>query len=151
MESGTPEPVSAWPVGAARAAGPSGPRGAALVVVLWALVALGALALAAAVAARLETALAANYRDHAAALALAEAGLAAALALEAIDPGSASAPRETEGRLETGRWSARWTPGPGRFAVRAVGQGGRAERTIEAWIERADGGAPAVVAWREVH
>jgi hypothetical protein len=122
--------------------------GAALAVVLWALVALGALALAAALAARTETALAGNYRDHAAALALAEAGLAEALAREVAGPGGAGAVRELEGVLETGSWTARWIPSGGRFAVRASGRSGRAVREIEAWVERAPG--PRVVAWREV-
>jgi hypothetical protein len=122
--------------------------GAALAVVLWALVALGALALVAALAARVETALAGNYQDHAAALGLAEAGLAEALAREAVDPGASGAARELEGVLETGSWAALWTPSGGRFAVRASGRSGRAEREVEAWVERAP--VPRVVAWREV-
>jgi hypothetical protein len=125
-------------------------RGAALAVVLWALVALAALSLAAALAARVETALAGNYGEHAAALALAEAGLAEALALEASDPGPAGVGRALAGELETGRWTARWTPAAGRFAVRAAGASGRSAREVEAWLERVPGAAPRVVAWREI-
>jgi Tfp pilus assembly protein PilX len=124
--------------------------GAALGVVLWALVALGALALAAALSARVETALAHNYRDHAAALALAEAGLAEALAREAAEPGSDGVGRSVEGTLETGEWVARWTPDAGRFAIQAEGRSGRATRVVEAWIERGGVLSPRVVAWREV-
>jgi len=124
--------------------------GAALAVVLWALVALAALSLAAALAARVETALAGNYRDHAAALGLAEAGLAEALAREAIDPGAPGAARELAGTLETGSWTARWTPSSGRFGIRAAGRSGRAAREVEAWVERDPGDGPRVVAWREV-
>ncbi|MFN2421748.1 MAG: hypothetical protein ABR527_10310 [Gemmatimonadota bacterium] len=124
--------------------------GAALGVVLWALVALGALALAAALSGRVETALAHNYRDHAAALALAEAGLAEALARETAVPGPAGVDRSAEGTLETGQWVARWTPGAGRFAIRAEGRSGRATRVVEAWIERGGVLSPRIVAWREV-
>jgi Tfp pilus assembly protein PilX len=124
--------------------------GAALGVVLWALVAMGALALAAALSARVETALAHNYRDHAAALALAEAGLADALAREAAEPGPAGVERAAAGTLETGEWTARWTPRAGRFAVRAEGRSGRATRVVEAWVERGGVLSPRVVAWREV-
>jgi hypothetical protein len=123
-------------------------RGAAIVVVLWALIAVGALASVAALGARVETALAGNYRDHAAALALAEAGLAEALAREAADPG-AGAPRELAGTMETGAWSARWTPRAGRYAVRGEGLSGRARREVEAWVDPGPAG-PRVVAWREV-
>jgi hypothetical protein len=142
----SPESVAA--VG--RAPAGRGRAGAALAVVLWALVALTALSLAAALAARVETALAGNYRDHAAALALAEAGLAEALAREAIDPGAAGIPRELAGTLETGSWTARWAPSGGRFGIRAVGRSRSAVRDVQAWVERDPGGGPRVVAWREV-
>jgi hypothetical protein len=124
--------------------------GAALGVVLWALVALGALALAAGLSARIETALARNYRDHAAALALAEAALAEALAREAVDPGPVGVERWASGRLATGEWSARWTARAGRFPVRAEGRSGGAIRVVEAWIERGGALSPRIVAWREV-
>jgi len=129
---------------------PARRAGAALAVVLWALVALTALSLAAALAARVETALAGNYRDHAAALALAEGGLAEALAREAVDPGAAGVARELAGTLETGSWTARWTPSGGRFGIRAEGRSRSAAREVEAWVERDPGGGPSVVAWREV-
>ncbi len=125
------------------------PRGAAIAVVLWSLIAIGALASVAALSARVETALAGNYRDHAAALALAEAGLAEALAREAADPGPAGAARELAGMMETGAWSARWTPLAGRFAIRGEGRSGRARREVEAWVVRAPEG-PRLTAWRGV-
>lgn len=127
-----------------------GRDGATLAVVLWALVALGALSIAAALVARVEIALSANHRDYAAALALAEVGLAEALAREAADPGPLDAPRSVAGTVETGSWSARWTPIAGRFAVRATGRSGRVPREIEAWIEVGAPGGPRIVAWREV-
>lgn len=134
----------------ARHGRPTTPRsGASLAVVLWALVALGALASWAALAARVETALSGNYRDHAAALGLAEAGLAEALAREAAGPGTPGAPRELAGSMETGTWSARWTPSGGRYAVRGQGRSGRALREVEAWVVPGPTG-PRVVAWREV-
>ncbi len=128
---------------------PARREGTSLAVVLWVLIALGALSGLAALAARVETALAANYRDHAAALALAEAGLAEALAREAADPGAAGAARALGGELETGTWSASWTPSAGRYAIRAVGSSGRAVREVEAWAEPGPSG-PRVAAWREV-
>ncbi|HYO47066.1 MAG TPA: PilX N-terminal domain-containing pilus assembly protein, partial [Gemmatimonadota bacterium] len=64
--------------------------GSALVVVLWALVALSALSLAASVGAVVDLRLAVRHREHAAALAAAEAGLAEALAAVTVAPARAA-------------------------------------------------------------
>ncbi|MFN2383095.1 MAG: hypothetical protein ABR559_02400 [Gemmatimonadota bacterium] len=132
------------------AARPGGACGTALPVVLWALIALAALALWAAVAASVDLALAGNHRDHAAALALAEAGLADVLAAVAEVPARGLRPDSLAGRLETGSYRARWAPAPGGIRVTATGASGPAGRSLEAWIAVEAGGALQITAWREV-
>lgn len=122
-------------------------RGATLAIVLWAVVVLGALAMAAAASARIETVLQARYRDHAAALALAEAGLAEVRATIAGDATRANAVDSISGALTTGTFVARWSPAAARVHVVARGRAGRSLRQIEAWVDPA-GGVP-VIAWRE--
>lgn len=129
---------------------PAGRRGVALAVVLWALVALAAVSLAAAVRARVDLAAATAYRDHAAALGLAEAGVADALAALAADPARALAADSLSGTLETGRYGARWAPVPGGgVVVTARGRAGRADRAVEARVWLDAGGTPRIAAWRE--
>lgn len=125
-------------------------RGAALPIVLWALIALGALSTAAAVSATLDLSLARNHRDHATALALAEAGLADALAVVVTEPSRAARPDSLTGGLETGVYRARWEAT--RDGVKVVAEGTRlaARRTIEAWISFDAGGALRITAWREI-
>jgi len=130
--------------------GPAKPlreRGATLAIVLWAVVVLGAMALAAAASARIETVLQSRYRDHAAALALAEAGLAEVQATIARDATRASVADSVSGALATGTFVARWAPTAGRVHVVARGRAGRSLRRIEAWVDPVRG--VPVIAWRE--
>jgi len=130
--------------------GPAKPlreRGATLAIVLWAVVVLGAMALAAAASARIETVLQSRYREHAAALALAEAGLAEVQATIARDATRASAADSLSGALTTGTFVAQWGPVAGRVHVVARGRAGQSQRQIEAWFEPARG--VPVIAWRE--
>lgn len=126
------------------------PRGTALPIVLWALIALGALSTAAAVSAVLDWSLARNHADHAAALALAEAGLAEALAVVAAEPARAARADSVAGGLETGAFGARWEPAAGRLHVVAEGSRQGARRTVEAWISSDADGGLRIAAWREV-
>lgn len=122
-------------------------RGAALPIVLWVLVALGALSFAAATAARTDLALATAWADHAAALALAEAGVADAL--EAISIQGAVA-GELEGGLSGGSYRVVWGPASGRTRVVSTGIRAGAEREVEAWVATDAAGALQIAAWREV-
>lgn len=120
--------------------------GATLAIVLWTMVALGALALAAAGAARIETVLQGRYRDHAAALSLAEAGLAEARSALAGNP--ARVRDSLAGALELGRYEVRWEPVGDDVRVVSEGVVGTAVRTIEARVTiGAD--EPGLAAWRE--
>lgn len=123
--------------------------GATLVVVLWVLVALGALALAASVGAVMDLRLGIRHREHAAALAAAEAGLATALAAVTLDPARATRADSAAGAEGDGSWMSRWSPAGARLRLDASGSAGSATRRIEAWAERA-GGAWRVAAWREI-
>lgn len=125
------------------------PRGAALAVVLWALMALGTLALSAALAARMDLALGAAHRDHATALAAAEAGLAEALAALAGEPARAGAPDSLAGALGGGSWAAAWSPLAGGLEVRSTGSRGDARRTVVARVVAAAGAGLTVTAWKE--
>ncbi|MDX1622715.1 MAG: hypothetical protein R3199_01885 [Gemmatimonadota bacterium] len=124
--------------------------GVTLAVVLWCLVALGLLSATAATLSRLELALAIAHRDHAASLALAESGMAGALAAVAADPARAGRADSIAGTLETGTYRARWTPVDAGLRVVAEGTSGRASRTIEAWTSGPVSGELRVLAWREV-
>lgn len=128
----------------------SSSRGTALPIVLWALIALGALSTAAALSATLDWSLARNHADHAAALALAEAGLAQALAVVAAEPSRATRADSLTGGLETGAFSALWEPAAGRLRVVAEGSRQAARRTVEAWISADADGGLRIAAWREV-
>lgn len=123
-----------------------GEQGATLAIVLWILVALGALSFAAATAARIDLALARAWRDHAAALSLAEAGVADAMAAVAVERRTAGA---LEGGLSTGAYHVTWEPAG--IGVRVVSTGIRAgsERSIEAWVADAGEGLH-IAAWREI-
>lgn len=121
-------------------------EGVVLVIVLWCLVAMGFLAASAGMTGRLALALASGYRDHAAALALAEAGIADALAALRLNPDRATRPDSLAGRLETGAYRARWDPIGRRLRIEASGSSGRSSRTIEAWTGR---GEARVTDWRE--
>lgn len=127
----------------------SGSRGAALAVVLWALVALAALASSAALAARLDLALSAGHRDHAAALAAAEAGLADVLATIAADPARALQSDSASGAVASGSYEVRWEPAGGRIRLLAMGQRGSARRGVEVWVSPDAEGALQIAAWRE--
>lgn len=124
-------------------------RGSALVVVLWALVALSALALSASVGAVVDLRLAVRHREHAAALGAAEAGLAEALAAIRRDPSRAAGADSVAGSGAPGSWSTRWSPVAGRLHLRSRGLHGSAVRDLEIWA--APGGSGwRVVGWREV-
>lgn len=120
--------------------------GAALVIVLWCLVAMGFLAASAGLTGRLDLALATSYRDHAAALALAEAGIADALAAFRLNPDRAARTDSLAGRLETGAYRARWDRFGERLRIEATGSSGRSSRMIEAWTA---GGEARITDWRE--
>ena len=124
-------------------------RGAALVVVLWALVALSGLSLAASVGAVVDLRLAMRHREHAAALAAAETGLAEALAALRLEPGRAALPDSVFGVGPEGVWMTRWYPAGPRVRLRSSGESGRAGRELETWAEPS-GATWIVVAWREI-
>jgi hypothetical protein len=124
-------------------------RGSALVVVLWALVALSALALSASVGAVVDLRLATRHREHAAALGSAEAGLAEALAALRRDPLRAASADSVLGSGAPGAWVTRWTPAAGRLHLLSRGIAGTAIRELEIWAEP-DGAGWGVVAWREI-
>jgi type II secretory pathway component PulK len=124
-------------------------RGAALVVVLWALVALSGLALAASVGAVVDLRLAVRHREHAAALAMAETGLAQALAALRVDPARAARVDSVQGTGAAGSWIARWHPSGSGVRLLAAGSSGSAGREVEARAAPF-GGAWIVHAWREI-
>lgn len=128
----------------------AGSRGAALAIVLWALIALGTLSLAAASTATLDLAVAGRYRDHSAALMAAEAGLAEALAAVAADPARGARSDSLAGILETGAFRAQWAPAGEGFRIVTVGTSGTAVRTTEARASSDAGGALWIDAWREI-
>lgn len=127
---------------------PAGARGTVLAVVLWALVALAALSTAAVVTSITDLALARAHRDHAAALGLAEAGLADALAVLAADPLAAGRSDSLAGTLPGGSYRASWAPSGGRTRILSTGVSRGLVREVEAWAVT-EGGV-RVVAWREV-
>lgn len=119
-------------------------------VVVWALVAIGALAAIAIVTATIDRVLAAHHRHHAAALAYAEAGLAEALAAVSTTPALGSRPDSLAGAIGTGGYRVGWTPAAAGLAVRALGWSAGAQRSVEARVVQSAEGALRVVAWREV-
>lgn len=125
-------------------------RGTAIVVVLWALVALAALSTAAAVASLTDLALARAHRDHAAALGLAEAGLAETLARLSANPADAARQDSLAGTMSTGVWRAVWSPSGGGARVLCEGESRGMRRRIEAWVERGVGGEVSITAWHEL-
>jgi hypothetical protein len=129
---------------------PMSERGATLVVVLWALVALSALSLAAAVGAVLDLRFSTRHREHAAALAAAETGLAEALSAVWLDPARAAGIDSLSGSDEDGSWTARWAPSGSRLRLLAVGSEGAATRAVEAWAEAGPGVGWRLVGWREI-
>jgi hypothetical protein len=137
------EPLSPFPSSGAE-------RGTSLVVVLWALVALSALSLAASVGAVVDLRLAVRHREHAAALAAAETGLAEALAAVRVEPGRAAGADSVSGAGEEGAWTTRWSPSGSRVRFLSTGRAGAASREIEAWGEPRPGSGWRVVGWREV-
>jgi type II secretory pathway component PulK len=126
-----------------------GRRGSALVVVLWVLVALSALALSASVGAVVDLRLAVRHREHAAALGAAEAGLVEALAALRRDPLRAASADSIGGSNPSGSWATRWFPAGRRLHVLSRGMAGSALRELEVWAEPVGAGW-GVVAWREV-
>jgi len=128
----------------------SGSGGTALPIVLWALIALGSLSAIASVTAILDLSLTRNHQDYAAALALAEAGLADALAAVASDPMRASRPDSLVGGLETGAYRARWEASGVGLHVQAEGTRQAARRTVEAWVSSNADDALRITGWREV-
>ena len=126
-----------------------GQRGSALVVVLWVLVALSALALSASVGAVVDLRLSVRHREHAAALGAAEAGLAEALAALRRDPLRAASADSVGGSNPASSWATRWFPAGGRLHLLSHGFAGSAARELEIWAEPGEGGWH-VVAWREV-
>lgn len=125
-------------------------RGSVIAVVLWALVALAALSTAAAVATITDLALARAHRDHAAALGLAEAGLAEVLGRIAADPLAGTLEDSLAGALSTGVWRAAWSPSGHAARVLCEGDSRGMRRRIEAWVERGEEGEVRVSAWREL-
>lgn len=121
--------------------------GAALAVVVWALVALGALSTAAVVTSLTDLALARAHRDHAAALGLAEAGLAEALAVLATDPLAAGRFDSLSGALSSGTYRTLWVPSGGRARILSTGESHGIRREVEAWAVVGTG--VRLVAWRE--
>lgn len=119
-------------------------------VVLWALVALAALSTAAAVASLTDLALARAHRDHAAALGLAETGLAETLARLAADPAAAARGDTLQGTMPTGLWRAVWFPATDGARVLSEGDSRGMRRRIEAWVARGEGGDVRITAWREL-
>lgn len=124
-------------------------RGSALVVVLWVLVALGALALAASVGAVVDLRLAARHREHAAALGAAEAGLAEALAELRRNPLRAASADSVVGSGAPGAWRTRWFPIGGRLHLLSGGISGSATRELEVWADP-DAVGWRVTGWREI-
>jgi Tfp pilus assembly protein PilX len=124
-------------------------RGTTLLVVLWALVALGALALAASVGSIVDVRLATRHRQHAIALAAAESGLARSLDSITLDPARAARADSAAGAEGDGLWACRWAPAGGRLRLAASGSAGGATRTLEVWADPEAGGW-RVAAWREV-
>ena len=127
----------------------SAERGATRVVVLWALVALSALSLSAAVGAILDIRLAVRHREHAVALAAAEAGLAEALAAVWMNPVRAAQIDSATGSGD-GTWVVRWSPSGTGLRLLSTGWEGSATREIEVRAEPAAGALWRVVAWREI-
>lgn len=121
--------------------------GTALAVVVWALVALAALSTAAVVTSVTDLALARAHRDHAAALALAEAGLAEALAILAADPLAAGRPDSLTGALSGGTYRTSWAPVAGRARIVSTGDSRGIRREVEAWVVVRE--TVRVVAWQE--
>jgi Tfp pilus assembly protein PilX len=128
----------------------SAERGSALVVVLWALVALSALSLSASVAAVVDLRLAVRHREHAAALGAAENGLAEALAAVTLTPARAGQADSLSGADEAGAWTARWSRSGARLHFLCTGAAGSASLMVEAWAEPSAGAFWRVVAWREI-
>ncbi|MGH7557950.1 MAG: hypothetical protein ACREMD_09310 [Gemmatimonadota bacterium] len=126
---------------------PARERGTALAIVLWALVALAALSTAAVVTSITDLALARAHRDHAAALGLAEAGLAEALAVLAADPLAAGRSDSLSGALSSGSYQTSWAPVGGRARIVSTGESRGLRRQVEAWV--VTGERVRVVAWRE--
>ena len=124
-------------------------RGSALVVVLWALVALSALALSASVGAVVDLRLAVLHREHAAALGAAEAGLAEALAALRRDPLRAARADSVLGSGAPGSWVTRWFPVAGRLHLLSRGRSGSAARELEVWAEPEEAGW-RLAGWREI-
>jgi hypothetical protein len=124
-------------------------RGSALVVVLWALVALSALALSASVGAVVDLRLAIRHREHAAALGAAEAGLAEALAALRRNPLRAASADSVLGSGAPGSWRTRWSPARGRLHLLSTGIAGSAVRELEVWADPAGIGW-RVTGWREI-
>jgi hypothetical protein len=120
------------------------------VVVLWALVALAALSTAAAVASITDLVLARAHRDHAAALGLAEAGVAETLARLAADPLVVAREDSLEGTLSTGVWRTAWFPAADGGRVLSEGDSRGMRRRIEVWVARGEGGDVRITAWREI-
>ena len=120
-----------------------------MVVVLWALVALSALSLSAAVGAILDIRLAVRHREHAAALAAAEAGLAEAFAAVWMNPVRAAQIDSATGSGD-GSWTVRWSPSRTGLRLLSTGREGSATREIEVRAEPAPGALWRVVAWREI-
>jgi Tfp pilus assembly protein PilX len=124
-------------------------RGSALVVVLWVLVALSALALSASAGAVVDLRLAARHREHAAALGAAEAGVAEALAALRRDPSRAAVADSVTGTGPPGSWATGWHPAGGRLRLLSRGSAGSAARRLEVWAEAGASGWH-VVGWREI-
>jgi Tfp pilus assembly protein PilX len=130
-------------------AAPRSRRGSALVVVLWALVALSALALSASMGAVVDLRLATRHREHAAALGAAEAGLAEALAALRRDPARSASADSLAGAAVVGSWETRWSLSGGRLHLWSRGAAGSATRDLDVWAE-SDGGGWRLAWWREV-
>ena len=124
-----------------------GHRGATLVVVLWLLVALGALSFVAAMAARTDRALTRAWSDHAATLGLAEAGVADALSAIASG-GSTTGSRRNA--LATGTYEVVWEPAGDRIRVVSTGARGGSRRTVEVHVGPKVGDRLHIAAWREI-
>ena len=118
-------------------------------MVLWALVALSALALAASVGALMDLRLAVRHREHAAALGAAESGIAEAVAAVTLEPLRALGADSGTGSEADAAWTVRWVPAGRGLRIRATGFAGPAIREIEAWAAPA-GTDWRVTGWREI-
>ena len=126
------------------------PRGVALPIALWAVVILTALSTSAFVMALLEVRLTRNHRDHAAALHVAEAGVAMATAVVTREASARSSADSISGSIDRDTFRASWEPRGDQVVITCRGSAGSAVRVVEAWLSFDASEASRISAWREV-